>query len=284
VPQSSIFHCHCQVFLPQLHTSIFIRFHSSRITISSNLHQHPSQYSLYSSSLRRCRNQSRSKLPLLPSHNQTFTLYSLNTRSLLNTKNSTALTDLASCSRPPDLIALQETKMSVSSTDAHISYFKPPGYSLLSFPRVTPSSKSAKISGGGSAFLIREPVIVLNSSRHTFKSFECSSITIQLASDILTVFNIYRPPTSSNYSQKPSVFLDEFGSLLSLAATTPNEFVLVGDFNVHVDTPSDTLSSSFLNLLSSVNLVQHVNFPTHIENHTLDLLITSTASLLVGPD
>jgi len=100
----------------------------------------------------------------------------------------------------------------------------------------------------------------------------------QLASDILTVFYIYHPPTSSNYSQKPYIFLDEFDSLLSFAATTPNEFVLVGDFNVHVNTPSDTRPSSFLNLLSSVNLVQHVNFPTHIENHTLDLLITSTAS------
>src|SRR6218665_2912603 len=210
--------------------------------------------------------------------NETFTLYSLNIRSLLNTKNSTALTDLASCSHPPDPIALQETKMFISSTDAHISYSKPPGSSLLSFPLITPSSKSAEISGGGSAFLIREPAIVFNSFRHTFKSFECSSITLQLASDILTVFNIYHPPTSSNYSQKPSVFLDEFGSLLSLAATTPNEFVLVGDFNVHVDTPSDTLPSSFLNLLSSVNLVQHVNFPTHTDNHTLDLLITSTAS------
>src|SRR6218665_1103931 len=69
--------------------------------------------------------------------------------------------------------------------------------------------------------LVRELAIVLNSSRHTFKSFECSFITLQLASDTLTVFNIYRPPTSSNYSQKPSVFLDEFASLLSLAATTP---------------------------------------------------------------
>src|SRR6218665_3158406 len=167
--------------------------------------------------------------------NETFTLYSLNIRSLLNHKNSTTLTDLASSSRPPDLIALQETKTSTSSTDVHISYSKPPGYSLLSFPRITPSSKSAEISGGGSAFLVREPAIVLNSSRHTFKSFECFSITIQLASDILAVFNIYRPPTSSNYSQKPSVCLDKFGSLLYLAATTPNEFVLVGDFNVHVD-------------------------------------------------
>src|SRR6218665_1069816 len=64
------------------------------------------------------------------SSNETFTLYSLDIRSLLNTKNSTALTDLASSSRPPDLIALQETKISTSSTDAHISYSKPPGYSL----------------------------------------------------------------------------------------------------------------------------------------------------------
>jgi len=43
--------------------------------------------------------------------NKAFTLYSLNIRSLLNTTNSTALTDLASCSRPPDLIAFQETKI-----------------------------------------------------------------------------------------------------------------------------------------------------------------------------
>src|SRR6218665_1833025 len=107
------------------------------------------------------------------SSNETFTLYSLNIRSLLNTKNPTALTDLASSSRPPDLIALQETQISPSSTDAHISYSKPPGYSLHSFPRIPPSSKSPEISGGGSAFLVREPAIVLNSSRHTFKSFEC---------------------------------------------------------------------------------------------------------------
>src|SRR6218665_1976873 len=98
--------------------------------------------------------------------NETFTLYCLNIRSLLNTKNSTALTDLVSCSHLPDLIALQETKISISDTDAHISYSKPPGCSLLSFPRITPSSKSAQISGGGSAFLIREPALVLNSSRH----------------------------------------------------------------------------------------------------------------------
>src|SRR6218665_1888013 len=161
-----------------------------------------------------------------------------------------------------------------------MSYSLPPGYSLHSFPHTTPSKKSAPISGGGSAFLVHEAAIVLDCSCLTFKSFECSSITLRLASDILTVYNIYRPPDSSAYSSKQSVFIDEFGSLLSLAATIPNEFVLVGDFNIHVDTPSDTFSSNFLNLLSSVNLVQHVNFPTHIKNHTLDLCITPAESLL----
>src|SRR6218665_618485 len=54
-------------------------------------------------------------------------------------------TDLASSSHPPDLIALQETKITrptSSSSDAHMSYSLPPGYPLHSFPRTTPSKKS----------------------------------------------------------------------------------------------------------------------------------------------
>src|SRR6218665_1752731 len=75
---------------------------------------------------------------------KTFLLYSLNIRSLLNPQNSAALTDLASSSHPPDLIALQETKISTSSSsDAHMSYSLPPGYSLHSFPRTTPSKKKS---------------------------------------------------------------------------------------------------------------------------------------------
>src|SRR6218665_589887 len=42
--------------------------------------------------------------------NETFTLYSLNIRSLLNAKNSTALTDLTSSSRPPDLMPYKKPR------------------------------------------------------------------------------------------------------------------------------------------------------------------------------
>jgi len=76
------------------------------------------------------------------SSNKKFLLHSLNIRSLLNPKNSIVLSDLASCSRPPDLIALQETWISTSSTSAHIADSKPPGYSLsiVSLAQLPPQS------------------------------------------------------------------------------------------------------------------------------------------------
>ena len=46
------------------------------------------------------------------------------------------------------------------------------------------------------------------------------------------------------------------------------------------DNPADTLTSQFLSLLSSFNLSQHVHFPTHDKNHILDLVVTSSDTLL----
>jgi len=40
-----------------------------------------------------------------------------------------------------------------------------------------------------------------------------------------------------------SVFLDDFSSFLSFAATTPHEFIITGDFNIHLDNPADTHTS-----------------------------------------
>ena len=100
--------------------------------------------------------------------------------------------------------------------------------------------------------------------------------TLKLPSSTLTIFNIYRLPTSSKYSQLISIFLDEFQTFLSSAATTPHEFIITGDFNVHLDDPLDSSSQQFTDLLSSTNLTQHVSVSTHIHNLILDLIITSS--------
>jgi len=116
------------------------------------------------------------------------------------------------------------------------------------------------------------------SSIPQFSSFELSSVTLQLPQSKISFFNIYRPPSSSSFSRPFSRFLDEFNSFLSVAATTPHEFVITGDFNKHLDNSSDHATSQFISVLSSFNLIQHVNFPTHNKNHTLDLVITSADS------
>ena len=86
--------------------------------------------------------------------------------------------------------------------------------------------------------------------------------------------------SSSTHSKQFSVFLDDFSSFLSFAATTPHELVITGDFNIHHNNPANTLTSQFLALLLSFNLSQHVHFPVHDKNHILDLVMTSSDTAL----
>jgi len=90
------------------------------------------------------------------------------------------------------------------------------------------------------------------------------SLSSCLSQKSLSLISIVRP------HHLPSLnfflfFLDEFNSFLSVTATTPHEFVITGDFNIHLDNSSDHATSQFLSVLSSFNLIQHVNFRTHIK-------------------
>ena len=56
--------------------------------------------------------------------------------------------------------------------------------------------------------------------------------------------------------------------------SSAHQLMIVGDFNYHMDSATDSNSVSFLNVISSLNLQQHVQFPTHTSGHTLDLVLT----------
>ena len=60
----------------------------------------------------------------------------------------------------------------------------------------------------------------------------------------------------------------------------PGELFRLGDFNLHLDSPSNHITT-FTDLLTSFGLRQHVDFPTHIHGHWLDLFITRTACDLI---
>ena len=59
------------------------------------------------------------------------------------------------------------------------------------------------------------------------------------------------------------------------------ELLVVGDFNIHVDS-SNNESKGFLDILNANGLTQHATSPTHQKGHTLDLVITREHSNLLS--
>ena len=56
--------------------------------------------------------------------------------------------------------------------------------------------------------------------------------------------------------------------------------IITGDFNIHVDVPSE--SKQFSDLLVCTSLVQHIHNPTHEKGHTLDLIITRSSDRIIS--
>ena len=68
-------------------------------------------------------------------------------------------------------------------------------------------------------------------------------------------------------------FFNEFQDLLENAASHSSEIFILGNFNMQLDIPSSN-TKTLNNILESFDYLQHVNFPTHIHGHWLDLFIS----------
>ncbi|CAB4021807.1 Hypothetical predicted protein, partial [Paramuricea clavata] len=84
------------------------------------------------------------------------------------------------------------------------------------------------------------------------------------------------PPYSFNHPATVNMFITEFADFLESVVMTIEPLLIAGDFNIHVNKQLDKDCGSFLDLLSSMGLQQHINFPTHTSGNTLDLLVTRT--------
>lgn len=84
----------------------------------------------------------------------------------------------------------------------------------------------------------------------------------------LIIILLYRPPKTL------SSFFFELSELLTLACSLSFPIVLLGDFNIHVDTVCSN-TNQLMSVFECFNLTQQVHFPTHTRGHTLDLICTS---------
>ena len=78
---------------------------------------------------------------------------------------------------------------------------------------------------------------------------------------------VYRPPGAY------SAFLTEFADFLANLVVKSNKIICAGDLNIHVDVETNSLNNAFTSIIDSIGFSQCVNKPTHIFNHTLDLVL-----------
>ena len=83
---------------------------------------------------------------------------------------------------------------------------------------------------------------------------------------------IYRPP------KQPTNFISEFSELLTLTLPNYDRVLILGDFNIHVCCPTHPLVKEFSTVIEQFNLTQSITSPTHVKNHTLDLVLSSGLS------
>ncbi len=151
-----------------------------------------------------------------------------------------------------------------------------PDFSSYSIPRVGRK-------GGGVLLLLRKGFNVQQNVSPSFTAFEHGDFTISSHSASLHLIIVYRMRHTKSHPASVGTFISEFSTYLESVTSAQCENLLItGDFNFHVDVPTDQDAGKFCDLLRSADLHQHVDGPTHIGGHTLDLVITPEEGSFVG--
>ena len=194
--------------------------------------------------------------PVAASTNRDATFMLLNTRSLNN--KALLMYDIIQ-DKKIDFLCLTETWQSQQDF-LTLNQATPPDYAYIQKPR--------SLGRGGGLAVIHRSNIQVKEFPVTSTSFECLHFALAGTAQ-LQVLLIYRPPKASTH------FLSELAGLLATICPMYPSTILLGDFNIHVDSASCSFASDFMTLLDCFSITQHVIGPTHTKGHTLDLVCST---------
>ena len=92
---------------------------------------------------------------------------------------------------------------------------------------------------------------------------------------------IYRPPYSDEHKVPMSTFFAEFADYVETILLSNEELLILGDFNIHIDVAGDSDANKLSDFFESVGLQQHVEQHTHVQGHTLDLVISRRSDNII---
>ena len=129
--------------------------------------------------------------------------------------------------------------------------------------------------GGGLALVYKESLDVTLKSNDIKITFEYAVWQIKKANKITNILVVYHPPPSDRYQHTNTQFTDEFLELVSNLMSTYTNMIILGDFNLHVNDAQNEDAIQFLSAMDALGFEQRVNFCTHKDGNTLDLVFTS---------
>ncbi|XP_072772758.1 uncharacterized protein [Nerophis lumbriciformis] len=133
--------------------------------------------------------------------------------------------------------------------------------------------------GGGVALIYNENFNLTPNLNNKYKSFEV--LTMRSVAPLpLDMAVIYRPP--GPYSD----FINEFSEFVADLVTHADNIIIMGDFNIHMNAPSDPQCVALQTIIDSCGLTQIINEPTHRNGNTIDLVLVrgvTTSKVMVLP-
>ena len=129
-------------------------------------------------------------------------------------------------------------------------------------------------TGGGVGCLFRSDTKVTKVNTDSTNTFEHMVVNVNSSGQHIKVITIYRPEPSSKNNYNMSDFFTEFSNFLAMHQNNNSQIIILGDFNFHINKPTNTNTAKFLDILEMFDLTQAVNDITHKNGNTLDLVIT----------
>ena len=105
-------------------------------------------------------------------------------------------------------------------------------------------------------------------------------LQLEIKGTTVNILLIYRPEPSNNTYYTMSEFYSEITEYLAKLHTKKNEIIIAGDFNIHMNKKDDKRAQELNDILSMLDVKQHVYSPTHEDGNTLDLIITRNNKFL----
>ena len=132
--------------------------------------------------------------------------------------------------------------------------------------------------GGGIALVHKLYLSVKENIRGTKKTFEFASWKISGWKKVFNVLAIYHPPDSNGNSV--NAFIDEIAIFLTEFLVKYTDTVIMVDFNMHINDPTDRDAMVFMDTLEAMGLDQNITFDMHQKGNTLDLVFMEVKSSL----